>query len=196
MGRREICGRFEGLGRWETDCGSFEGWWENKFSGKIILYRVDIMKVRFASEEDFENLFNLYKQLYILEARLDNNLKDFEEVEENLRKYVQRCLKKENYIVLIAEKDSKILGFIIIAIREYTKVCKKQKFGYIDAIFVKEDSRKKGIGRKLLNEAEKFLKEQKIHSLELDIYEGNKEAIKFYQKSGFRIISKRMRKEI
>ena len=73
---------------------------------------------------------------------------------------------------------------------------KEEKYGYIDAIYVKEEERGKGMGRELLKMAEEFLASQGIKWVELDIYERNVQSVGFYEKMGFKILSRRMRKHL
>ena len=154
------------------------------------------VRIRCALESDFEQLFSLYRQLYCFESKFDGALKSVKEVEENLRRYLRRCLKGKTHVVLVAEAGNNIVGFIMVAVRRYSRVYRKPKFGYVDALFVSETARKRGIGRKLLREAERTLLRAGISSLECEVYEGNDAAMEFYRSCGFRTISKRLRKEI
>lgn len=55
---------------------------------------------------------------------------------------------------------------------------------YIEGVFVKSGSQHKGIGTDLLNYAK-----QKYDELSLSVYQKNTNAISFYNKNGFKIIS-------
>lgn len=57
--------------------------------------------------------------------------------------------------------------------------------GYIEGIFVKEGNKSNGIGKRLLDECKK-----KYNKIELNVYEKNNRAIKFYKREGFYIIDK------
>ncbi|MGX7233300.1 GNAT family N-acetyltransferase [Enterococcus italicus] len=61
---------------------------------------------------------------------------------------------------------------------------------YIAGIFVKKESRNKGIGRELLNEARKEKNE-----LTLSVYKKNDKAMKFYTRNDFVVKSKYAEKE-
>lgn len=73
----------------------------------------------------------------------------------------------ETYVYI---DDNEIKGFISV-----------MNENYIGALFVKEDSKRKGIGRKLIN----YCKE-KYDRLTLQVYEKNVDATLFYVAMGFR----------
>ena len=57
--------------------------------------------------------------------------------------------------------------------------------GYIDEILVFEDYRKLGIGKKLLEEVEDWLKTRGIDQIILNVFLWNRGAADFYRKAGF-----------
>lgn len=75
--------------------------------------------------------------------------------------------------IYIDEYNNEITGFIGI------------KENYIEGIFVKSEYQGSGIGTALLNKAK-----QKHRKLTLNVYIKNTNAINFYKKNGFEIISK------
>ncbi len=90
---------------------------------------------------------------------------------ENNYDYVKEVLPSAEIYVYIYEKN--IVGFI--GLNE----------NYIEGIFVDTNNQCKGIGTALLNIAKKSRT-----TLTLNVYEKNKNAIKFYEKNGFSITSR------
>lgn len=86
-------------------------------------------------------------------------------------KFVKQELPKSN--VYVYEINNKIIGFIGLNNK------------YIEGIFVKNKMQSQGIGKELIKKAKQINKE-----LELNVYEKNIRAIRFYEKQGF-IITKR-----
>ena len=60
------------------------------------------------------------------------------------------------------------------------------KHGYVYDIFVKEEFRGKGIGKKLLEEAESYCREKRYSRILLMVSVNNVEAIRLYNKMGFK----------
>ena len=61
----------------------------------------------------------------------------------------------------------------------------------IESVVVKPTERKKGVAISLIKKAEEQIKDCKIDKILLEVREGNIPAISLYQKSNFRVISKR-----
>jgi len=56
---------------------------------------------------------------------------------------------------------------------------------YIDDICVDETYRRQGIGKKLFAAAVEFAKESEVYAIDLNVWEFNESAIKFYESLGF-----------
>ena len=95
---------------------------------------------------------------------------------ESNYEYVKKLLPNSEIYVYI--ENDKIEGFI--GINE----------DYIEGIFVNSNYQNKGIGTALLNKAKEGKEE-----LTLNVYEKNREAIKFYEKNGFKIVKEAVDKE-
>lgn len=95
------------------------------------------------------------------------------------------CLKNlEKYkTIFIAYEDEKPVGCIAI-----TKV--ENEICNIGRLFVKERYRNRGIATKLLNKAEKYAKKESARVLRLDTYERFVEAVRLYEKFGFKKMMK------
>lgn len=98
---------------------------------------------------------------------------------ETLNKFV--C--DENVLNLVADEDSKVVGYINISYFEDTANILK--------IAVDKDERKKGIGFSLLEESIKLLKEKGVCKLFLEVEFENSPAIGLYKKFHFKNIRTR-----
>jgi ribosomal-protein-alanine N-acetyltransferase len=84
---------------------------------------------------------------------------------------------------IVAEKDRKIVGFII-------GVEIKPEKGKILMLSVLEKYRRQGIGSELLVEYLKSISDKKVKTVSLEVRTDNIKAIKFYQRYGFKIKKK------
>lgn len=98
-------------------------------------------------------------------------------------------LSNSNNIYIVAELKNKIVGICFASIKEIenNKVMKNRRVLYIENICIDKDIRKKGIGKKLYKEMLKYAEEQKVDSIELMVWEFNKNAISFYENLGMTI---------
>lgn len=129
--------------------------------------------IREAKLEDISELLYLYEQLGYPSTR------------EELEKRLQIIFAHADYQTLVAIKGHKLVG-IIGLIKGYSyehDVC----YIKIAILVVDEDYRGKGIGKKLIQEAEKWAKLQDITTITLN--SGNREERKsahdFYQHLGY-----------
>jgi ribosomal protein S18 acetylase RimI-like enzyme len=113
--------------------------------------------------------------------------------EEKYFKTLTKKVKKYKGILLVAEGDKKIVGFVAGIIQEQSELDKlshvKTRTGRLLDIFITSSYRKKGIGKILMNIMEEFFKERKCTVIYFDVFGPNKNALKFYKKRGYAIRS-------
>ncbi len=118
------------------------------------------------------------------------NVKDIDAIAEiekhcfpGLTAYSKRRLAylvlKAHSSTLVETHDDVLCGFIIVLYMEGSYI------GRIETIDVDPHYRKKGIALRLLAAAEKEMKQQGMKFSQLEVSEGNKNAIRLYQKAGY-----------
>ena len=141
------------------------------------------MNIRKAEKEDIKDIQDLR---YLL-AKHDKSLGlDIVETKWGYTEVGKKDLEyflNEQYIY-VAEEKEKIVGFITAEIFK-KKVWYTVQLGSINNIFVLEEYRNKGIGKALMKTAINALKEVGITNIQLDTYNKNSNAIKFYEGLGF-----------
>lgn len=95
----------------------------------------------------------------------------------------QKELKNENALLLVAEKNEKVLGFA--SARLITSSVEILNIGVLP------EERKKGIGNALLRKALELGREKKAVECWLEVRFSNLGAQKFYQKNNFQIVGRR-----
>ncbi len=137
-----------------------------------------------AKNKDFEGVF------YLLDKHL------WPKTKINKRKlkeiYVRQLKKKK--IFLMAKINSEIVGFISLNIRLDIQI--QEKIGQIEELVVKEQQRRLGIGKKLMQAVMKEAKKQKCAEIHLTSNMKRKSAHKFYKKLGFKSTAYLFWKEI
>lgn len=147
------------------------------------------MKVRVAKIEDAAELLEIYRP-YVEKTAIS-----FEYEVPSLNEFkerIERTLKKYPYI--LAEKDSEILGYAyagpFVGRAAYG-------WGIETTIYIKEDKRKMGTGRRLYEALEKILREQNILNMNAcightDIEDEylNNNSIQFHSHLGFKMVGK------
>ena len=141
--------------------------------------------VEVPSIEDFNRVNELAVQVHEMHVTWNPDI--FKSVEEVINKeYFENLIKNEE--IYIAKVDKEIVGYIIFNIKEKENSSMRyRKQLNIDAICVDERYRGKGIGTKILESIKEIAKTRGCTDLYLTVNQENENAIKVYEKFGFKV---------
>jgi len=142
------------------------------------------MKIRKVNIEDYSEVINLYIQLHDAEKVFDDNLVEELIIDEEQEKKIKRKMKSRKEIFLVAEIDSKVVGLIDGFIID--DIFLKEKIAYLDHICVDKNHRGKEIGTELIKEFQKISQKKGAKFVKLNAFKKNINAIKLYEKFGFK----------
>lgn len=135
--------------------------------------------IRKAKKEDMSRVHELIMELAIYE-------KLPQEVEINLSDLVNDGFgEKPLFHCFVAEINSTVEGMAIIYNRYPTW---KGKTVHLEDLIVTKNMRNKGIGALLLDKVILFGKEMSVKRISWEVIDWNKEAIKFYERKGAKLI--------
>ena len=135
--------------------------------------------------DDFKIVNELAKQVHELHVNWNPDL--FLSVDEVLPKEYFEILI-QNKEIFIAKLNNEIVGYVIFSIREKDNPSMRyRKQINIEAICVDENCRRNGIGTLLLDHTRKVGKEQGCTDMYLTVNQENENAIKVYEKFGFKV---------
>ncbi len=151
-------------------------------------------KIRKAGQSDRISLKELFSEELIYHKKL---LPEMFNVPETLidESWLESVIKSENEYLAVLEIDDSIVGAILYKIRTSPNdiIIKERKYGYIQEMIVAKSERRKGMGKKLLEYAENDLIKKGVNEIELNIWELNESAMRFYENYGFETIQRRMK---
>lgn len=146
------------------------------------------MKIRKVNIEDYLEVINLYTQLHDAEKEFDDNLVEELIIDENQEKKIKRRMKSRKEIFLVAELENKVVGLIDGFIID--DIFFKEKIAYLDHICVDKKFRNNEIGTKLIKEFQKLSQKKGAKYVKLNAFVKNINAIKLYEKFGFKEYSR------
>lgn len=115
---------------------------------------------------------------------------DFAAVLKALKKKAEETfrLRNNNHLILLAEMNSKPVGYALGRIIEQNKTADNGtgSMGLFDELYVSEAAQGKGVGQKLVDAMLDWMKLQGIHRIKLQAYAWNNPALALYEKNGFR----------
>lgn len=147
------------------------------------------MKIEFEIPKitDFSRVNELAKQVHEIHVNWNPDL--FLRVDEVIKKDLfEELIQNKNIYVAKLQKD--IIGYVTFSIVEKTNPSMRyRKQINIDAICIDEKYRGNGIGTQLLEHLKTMGKEQGCTDMYLTVNQENENAIKVYEKFGFKVKS-------
>jgi len=62
----------------------------------------------------------------------------------------------ERNAVLVADEGGRLVGFVEVALRDWAEGCRTRPVGYVEGWYVRPESRRTGVGRALIEAAERW----------------------------------------
>lgn len=149
--------------------------------------------IRFARKEDYEAINALRAPVCALHSNGYPAL--FKPVfAKDHQERVLKMMEDPEQDVLVAEENGQLLGFAMAEYikREETNSIYAVHEAHIVEIGVDETSQAKGIGTALIQAVKDAAKVRGCRSVQLDVWEFNKSALRFYEKLGFVTLRRKM----
>lgn len=112
---------------------------------------------------------------------------------DSLQKYNEKDIieilkDSEAPIYVAADENDSVVGYAFCQIKNVSSstAFADRKFVYIDDFCVDEKYRKQHIGKKLLNTVTEEARKMGVGSVELNVWEFNENAVRFYESCGFK----------
>ena len=114
------------------------------------------------------------------------------------RDYVLGLIADEAAGFFVAQVGDRLVGLICVMIREAPElpIFVPRRYAVVDNLAVKDEFRRAGIGRALMETAHEWAVAKGADSIELNVYEFNRGAIEFYQTLGYKTASRKMSKQL
>jgi RimJ/RimL family protein N-acetyltransferase len=102
---------------------------------------------------------------------------------EEQRQRIHEMLSKENQMILVAEQDENLVGYLAAMGGLYAR----NRHSVYIVIGILESHTSQGLGTALFEGLDCWAKEHRIHRLELSVMVHNRRGVGLYQKMGFEI---------
>jgi ribosomal protein S18 acetylase RimI-like enzyme len=146
---------------------------------------MDSLAIRRASSSDVERIVEL--GMLLQEHVVKSNplvWRITEEGKKLIKQKVEADLADSNVLVLVAEAHGEVIGYVrgeVTGRSDHTP----RTVGQVSFLYVVRQFRRKGVGRRLMEELCKFFDSNKTENLTVRYVVGNKEAERFWRKLGF-----------
>jgi GNAT superfamily N-acetyltransferase len=144
-------------------------------------------QIRPATEADRPSLIEQFQALNAHEDLISHDRRvDVAAAEESLARAEARVARSGG-TMLVAERDGRVVGHMFLTYEEHAIFVRPETrtYGYVAELFVREEARRQGIGRRLLEEAERLVAARGIPHLIIGVLAGNEAAERTYARFGF-----------
>jgi GNAT superfamily N-acetyltransferase len=137
--------------------------------------------IRKARTTDLETLLRFEQGVVTADRPFDPTLKDGQ-----IHYYDIRAMITANDVeLLVAELDGVVIGSGYARIEASKPYLKHSVHAYLGFMYVDPAHRGKGINKMIITELKTWAHSRNVTELRLDVYHGNANAIKAYEKAGF-----------
>lgn len=130
--------------------------------------------IRQADMRDLDTLTDLTLELWPDHSR------------QEMKTELQRQLSVERAVYFLAVEEENMAGFAQCQLRyDYVEGTESSPVGYLEGVYIREDWRKKGLARQLLETCEQWAKAQGCSEFASDCELSNLQSLEFHLKAGF-----------
>ena len=149
------------------------------------------VKIRKARQRDVEQVVQLWKEFMDFHRRYDPHFSRSRNGHLKFKDFVSKKISARNALVLVAQVNRRIVGYIIASIDAYVPVFIEKRYGAIYDLMVDSGFRRRGIGRRLVCEAREWFRKRGIKRMELSVAASNRLAVRFWSRVGFKTYMER-----
>lgn len=152
------------------------------------------VNIRNATINDYEQLCAIYTELDELHRLKHPELFVKPDDYARAKEYISELINDDSKALFVAEAELKIVGFAECYVVKSSSfpVVKKREWVQLDNIAVMEKYQNYHIGSLFLDKVIEWSKNKDINRIELKVYSFNANAIRFYERKGFRDLNKTM----
>ncbi len=153
------------------------------------------MKIRLAKSTDLPNIVSLWWEMQKFHFKYDEffyHTKPEQNAKEMSTEYFKYSIKEKNHILIVIEKDKKLIGMLHCEISTRPPVLKEEKEAQIVETVVTAQYRGQRLFQQMFDYLKKELKLRNIRFCILSVDKDNTRAIKAYLNSNFKERQKKM----
>jgi ribosomal protein S18 acetylase RimI-like enzyme len=153
-----------------------------------------VITVRPATAQDYEVLCEILDEVDALHRQKLPHFFRRPEGPVRERAYILEQLADEDVAIFIAEVEGQPAGLVHVVVQDTPPIpiLVPRRWAMVDSIVVKERFRRRGIGRALMDEGQRWALSKGAAEIELSVFEFNKPARAFYESLGYETTRRRM----
>lgn len=152
--------------------------------------------IRTLQEDDVDGICALWKEFARLREGLTKSRILNDDAADYFFGYATGLLARTDTLTLVADDGGRVVGYLIAQKQRRPPIYHHTQVAYLSDSFVAETHRGKGILRGFMTELHAWCKKEGITAIDVQLFEGNKEAQAIYRKLGFTDYRVMLRQEV
>ena len=155
------------------------------------------LRLRLADSADYRSACWLWAEADALHARERTDRFRATDQPARSRRLFDAHLTDTEQALFVAEVDGAAVGLVRVQALERLEVpdvptLAPRRYAMVQELVVAEAHRRRGIGTRLMREAERWARDRGLTQIELGVYEFNEAALRLYSKLGYSTDSRRL----
>lgn len=152
--------------------------------------------IRKLQEDDIDGICELWKEFARLREGLTKSRILNDDAADYFFGYATGLLSRKDTLTLVADDNKKVVGYLIAQKQRRPPIYHHTQVAYLSDSFVAVTHRGRGILRMFMAELQAWCKQEGVTAIDVQIFEGNKEAQAVYRKLGFHDYRVLLRQEV
>jgi diamine N-acetyltransferase len=154
--------------------------------------------IRTATEKDYSGLIKLYDELNKMHVKALPHLFVKPSKRPQDMAYIRDILKSKDAVLFIAKSGEETIGFIEASVKQPPDhpEAVQNSYAYVDDICVINEYRRTSVGKKLMEAVEKWAIDSGLNQIELNVWDFNKSAMAFFDRTGYKPLHHIMEKNL
>src|SRR5688572_27627635 len=142
--------------------------------------------VRKLQEGDVDGICELWKEFAVLREGLTKSKILNDDAADYFFGYATGLVQRKDTLTLVAEDGTHLVGYLIATKQRKPPIYHHTRVAYLSDSFVTKSHRGQGILRRFMEELDTWCKTEGLTAVDVQLFEGNQEAIEVFRKLQFR----------
>lgn len=153
------------------------------------------VEIRRATIKDVKEILPVWGQLADFHSELDPLFTPSQQWPREYGAYLRTLISRDDALAVVARDGTEVVGYAVGRVTTLPPFFEHRYRGYIHDVFVTPPHRRRGIGRRLVDEILRWLQRRDVSLVELTVAVNN-DAIPFWERLGFRVYMHQMKRTL
>ncbi|HLF16251.1 MAG TPA: GNAT family N-acetyltransferase [Candidatus Thermoplasmatota archaeon] len=141
--------------------------------------------IRKLKEDDIDGICGLWKEFAALREGFTKAKILNDDAADYFFGYATGLLQRKDTLTLVAEDGGEVVGYLIATKQRKPPIYHHTKVAYLSDTYVRASHRRQGILKRFMDDLRAWCKDEGITAIDVQLFQGNQEAIEVYRALGF-----------